>query len=148
MTIFNGTDFAIELPADVTDESTYVFAFPARSQFRPSLVVKTERLTVPMALPDYVEKQLETIKSHLVHVIVLRNEPVEQPGLNAHGSLFDWGDAARRVRQKQRYILLDNPLRVVTMTATHLQESFGAAEVLFDAIFLSFQPSGPSAMAE
>jgi hypothetical protein len=147
LTTFHGTDFAIELPAEVTDESTYVFAFPARSQFRPSLVVKTERLTAPVALADYVEKQLETIKSHLVQVVVLRNEPVEHLGLNAHGSLFDWGDAARRVRQKQRYILLDNPLRVVTITATHLQESFGAAEALFDAIFMSFKPGGPSATA-
>ena len=41
---FRGNDFEIQLPDDYSDESSYAFALPARVDFRPSVVVKTELL--------------------------------------------------------------------------------------------------------
>ena len=65
MPTFKGSYFSIELPADFSDESTYAFALPARANFRPSVVVKAERLTQPTELGAYVEQQLDKIKKAL-----------------------------------------------------------------------------------
>jgi hypothetical protein len=142
MPAFKGTDFEIELPEDFSDQSTYAFAFPARSNFRPSLVVNTERLAAPTELQAYVEKQLSKIHGLLTDVKLVASGPVEQRGMEAYGSIYDWGEPDRRVRQKQRYILLQDPLRIVTLTGTGLQETFSYVEELFDAVFLSFRPLG------
>ena len=141
MSVFRGSDFEIELPADCSDESTYAFAFPSRSSFRPSIVVKTERLSGKVELPAYAAKQLDKIRELLQNVSIVSVGPAEHRGLPAYGSVFDWGDATRRVRQKQRYLLLNDPHRVVTLTATSLHETFPEAEALFDAVFLSFKPA-------
>lgn len=148
MPAFKGTDFEIELPDGVSDESTYAFAFPARSNFRPSVVVKTERLSEPLELAVYVKNQLREIKNLLSNVTLVSVEPVAQEGLTAYGSVYDWGDPGQRVRQKQRYFLLQNPLRIVTLTATGAQESFAYVEELFDAVFLSFRPLGKQPKSE
>jgi hypothetical protein len=140
MPAFHGSDFEIQLPAEFSDESTYAFAFPARANFRPSVVVKTERLVPPVELPAYVAQQLEKIRAVLQNVSVVSSGPAEHGELTAYGSVYDWGEASRRVRQKQRYILLNDPVRVVTLTATSLCETFAEAEGLFNAIFLSFKP--------
>ena len=137
---FRGTDFEIELPSEFSDESTYAFAFRARADFRPSITVKTERLREPTELPAYVEKQLENIKKLLPDVAVVSGAPTKHGNFPAHTSIYDWGDKARRVRQKQRYILLKDPARVVTLTGTSLRETFDQTEELFDAIFRSFKP--------
>src|ERR1700676_1011418 len=118
MPAFKGSDFEIQLPVEFSDESTYAFAFPARLSFRPSVVVKTELLTQPVELPTYAAQQLEKIRAVLQDMLVVSSGPAEHGGLTAYGSIYDWGEAARRVRQKQRYILLNDPLRVVTLTAT------------------------------
>lgn len=140
MARFSGSDFVIQLPTGCSDESTYAFAFPSREEVRPSLVVKTERLARPVCLAEYVGQQLESLRGALQNFIVVSSGPVEGIEFSAHDSVFDWGDATRRVRQKQRYILLEGPLRVVTLTATSLRDNFAQSEALFDAIFLSFKP--------
>ena len=140
MPAFQGTDFQIELPRDFRDESTYAFSVPARSGFRPSVVVKTEWLDQPVSLSTYVEQQLDQIKNVLPDVTIVSKGQVQHGGLNALSSIYDWGEAPRRVRQKQRYFLLTDPDRVVTLTATNLLETFSEAESLLDAIFLSFKP--------
>jgi hypothetical protein len=140
MAEFRGSDFEIHLPAGYSDESTYAFALPARASFRPSVVVKTERLTEPTDLARYVDQQLEKIKGVMQNMALVSKGPATHGNLKAYTSVYDWGETPRRVRQKQRYLLLDNPLRVVTLTATHLSETFAEAEALFDAIFLSFKP--------
>jgi len=137
---FKGTDFEIELPTEFTDESTYAFALRARADFRPSITVKTERLKDPTELPAYVEKQLENIKKLLPDVAVVSGTPAKHGDFPAHISIYDWGDKARRVRQKQHYVLLRHPDRVVTLTGTSLRETFDQTEELFDAIFRSFKP--------
>jgi hypothetical protein len=139
---FTGNDFEIQLPPDYSDESTYAFALPARAGFRPSVVVKTERLAKPVELPAYAAQQLEKIQTVLQKMEVVSSGPAAHGELQAYGSIFDWGEPARRVRQKQRYILLNDPARVVTLTATHLSDAFAEAEALFDAIILSFKPVG------
>lgn len=144
MATFQGTDFEIELPAEFRDESTYAFAFRARSDFAPSVVVKTERLAQPTDLATYVEQQLDKIRQLLPSVTVVSNTPDPQGGLVARTSIYEWGEPRRRVRQKQRYIHLSDPNRVVTLTATSLTETFSETEALFDAILLSFRPTSPA----
>jgi hypothetical protein len=141
MPAFKGSDFEIQLPDEFSDESTYAFAFRARSNFRPSVAVKTERLAEPLELATYVAQQLERIRSLLQDVSVVSSGPEKHEGLTAYGSVYDWGEATRRVRQRQHYILLNEPLRVVTLTGTGLRESFAEAEALFNAIFHSFKPA-------
>lgn len=142
MPAFRANDFEIQLPADFSDESTYAFALPARANFRPSIVVKTERLTVPVDLSSYVAHQLAKIRELLQDVSVIASGPAQHGGLAAFTSTYDWGERSRRIRQKQHYLLLDNPARIVTLTATSLCETFAEAETLFNAIFLSFKPIG------
>ncbi|MGZ5224339.1 MAG: DcrB-related protein [Burkholderiales bacterium] len=139
MPTFKGSYFSIELPADFSDESTYAFALPARANFRPSVVVKAERLTQPTELGAYVEQQLDKIKKALPHMNVLSVTP-PKPGEAAVTSIYEFGEAAQRVRQKQRYVLLKDPARVVTLTATSSRDTFGQTEALFDAILRSFKP--------
>ncbi|MGZ5093867.1 MAG: DcrB-related protein [Burkholderiales bacterium] len=139
MPTFKGSYFSIELPADFSDESTYAFALPARASFRPSVVVKAERLTQPTELGAYVEQQLDKIKKALPHMNVLSVTP-PKPGEAAVTSIYEFGEAAQRVRQKQRYVLLKDPARVVTLTATSSRDTFGQTEALFDAILRSFKP--------
>jgi hypothetical protein len=140
MPAFKGLDFEVELPAGCTDESTYAFALPARSDFRPSVVIKTERLKEQTELGSYVDKQIAEIKKMLPAVSVISNVAGEHGANPARTSVYDWGEPARRVRQKQRYIMLNEPARVVTITGTHLAEYFGQCEKLFDAVFSSFKP--------
>jgi hypothetical protein len=139
---FRGNDFEIQLPADYSDESTYAFALPARVDFRPSVVVKAERLAKPVELSTYAAEQLEKIQGLLPRVALIEAGHAVHGEFAAYTSVYDWGEPARRVRQKQRYILLDDPARVVTLTATNLRDHFAEAEALFDAIFLSFRPAG------
>jgi len=139
---FRGNDFEIELPADYSDESTYAFALPARADFRPSVVVKAERLAKPVELSAYAAEQLEKIQGLLPQVSLIGAGHAVHGEFEAYTSIYDWGEPARRVRQKQRYILLSDPARVVTLTATNLRDHFAEAEALFDAIFLSFRPAG------
>ena len=135
---FKGFDFQIELPHGSTDESTYAFAFPGRGSFRPSVVVKTERLGEPIQLEAYVEKQLGTLEQVLPKLVVASGTSITHDDLPAYVSVFDWGEPEKRVRQKQRYIVLRDPARIVTITGTHLREDFDQADALFDAVFKSF----------
>jgi hypothetical protein len=144
MSSFKGLDFEVELPAGCTDESTYAFALPARANFRPSVVIKTERLKQPTDLGGYVDRQLTEIAKMLPDVRVVSNVGGNHGAHPARTSVYDWGEPARRVRQKQRYIMLKDPERVVTITGTHLVESFEQCEKLFDAVFNSFNPKGPN----
>ncbi|MFN0101013.1 MAG: DcrB-related protein [Bryobacteraceae bacterium] len=139
MPTFQGSDFAIELANEYSDESTYAFAFPASGNFRPSVVVKTERLTAPVELPVYAAEQREKIKGMLPGVEVIHVGTVRHGEFAAQVSVYDWGDAARRVRQVQRCILLENPARVVTLTGTALRETYAETEALFEAIFESYR---------
>ncbi len=139
--MFHGTDFAIELPKDFRDESTYAFAFRARSGFSPSVVVKTERLAQPAELSVYVEQQLAKIEQLLPAVTIVNNSRDPHGELVARTSVYDWGEPQRRLRQKQRYIRLTDPDRVVTLTATCLLATFAETEALFDAVFSSFRPT-------
>lgn len=140
MAVFKGSDFEIELPSEFSDESTYAFAFPARVNFRPSMTVRTDRLGQPTELSIYVGQQLERIKQMLPAVAIVSSGPETHGEHPAFGSVYDWGEDERRVRQRQHYILLKEPLRVVTLTATGLRDTFVEAEALFNAIFLSFKP--------
>ena len=131
MARFQGSDFAMELPEEHTDESTYAFAFPGRGGFRPSVVVKTARLRAPVELGEYALRALEALPG----VEVILNEET------AYGRrcVYDWGDAGRRTRQIQRHILLADPARVVTMTGTTLRELYPQTEAMIEAIFDSYR---------
>jgi hypothetical protein len=139
---FRGNDFEIQLPDDYSDESSYAFALPARVDFRPSVVVKAERLAKPVELSNYAAQQLEKIGGLLPNVTLIGSGHAVHGEFAAYTNVYDWGEPARRVRQKQRYILLNDPVRVVTLTATNLRDHFAQAEALFDAIFVSFKPAG------
>jgi hypothetical protein len=141
MPTFHGSDFAIELPQESRDESTYAFTFPARSSFAPSVVIKTERLAHPTDLAVYVEQQLAKIQRLLPAVAVLSNSAERPDDPRMRTSVFDWGDPSRRLRQKQRYIQLSDPERVVTLTGTSLVDTFPETEALFDSVFASFRPT-------
>lgn len=138
---FRGNDFEIQLPDDYSDESSYAFALPARVDFRPSVVVKTELLAKPVELSNFAAEQLEKIGGLLPNVTRIGAGHAVHDDFAAYTSVYDWGEPARRVRQKQRYILLNDPARVVTLTATNLRDHFAEAEALFDAIFASFKPA-------
>lgn len=128
---FQGSDFALELPEEYTDESTYAFAFPGRGGFRPSVVVKTERLGGVVALAEYARMAL----AKLPGLEMVSNE--ETP--YGRRCVYDWGDPERRIRQVQRYLLLANPARVVTLTGTTLRELYPQTEALFEAVFDSYR---------
>lgn len=137
---FHGSDFEIELPAEFSDESTYAFAFRARANFRPSVTIKTERMAAPVDLATYVETQLGNIKKLLPALTVVSLAPEKHGEWPAFSSVYDFGEATRRIRQKQRYISLPDPARVVTLTGTSLKETFSETEALFDAVFQSLRP--------
>jgi hypothetical protein len=140
MPIVSGSYFSLDVPSGTTDESTYAYALPARANFRPSIVVKTERLAEPTPLGTYVQQQLEKIKGVLPNVEIVSVTPPGQGEPPAYTSVYDFGDATQRVRQKQRYMVLDDQVRIVTMTATCLRDTFAQTEAMFDAIFRSFKP--------
>jgi len=137
---FRGSDFQIEIPHQCSDESTYAFAFPARENFRPSVVVKTERLAEPVALGAYAEKQLATLKPMLPGFSVVASQAKPAASLPSHEATFDWVQNGRRVRQRQRYVALEAPARIVSITGSALAESFAEVEALFDAVMDSFVP--------
>jgi hypothetical protein len=138
---FQGTDFAIGLPDDFTDESTYAFAFPGHGAFRPSVVVKSERLNAPVELPVFAVQQMDKISNMLPAVEVVQTLDAPHGDAPARTYVYDWGEpGGGRVRQIQRHILLDNPARVVTLTGTTLQELYPQTEALIVAVFDSFQP--------
>lgn len=143
MPSFKGTDFEIELPTGCTDQSTYAFAFPTRAgDFRPSVVVKTDRFKEPPDLAAHVEKQVEALKGALADMNVVSKTPGKHGELPAYTLVYDWGQHPKRIRQKQRYIMLAEPTpRVVTMTATGLRDFFDQSEPLFDAVFRSYVPA-------
>ena len=128
---FEGSDFSMELPEEYTDESTYAFAFPARGGFRPSVVVKTERLGGPVGLHEYSLQGL----AQLPGLEMVSNS--EQP--YGRRCVYDWGEPGRRIRQVQRYLLLSDPPRVVTMTGTTLRDLYPQMEALFEAVFDSYR---------
>jgi hypothetical protein len=138
---FQGSDFVIELPEGAADVSTYAFAFPARRDFRPSIVIKTDALAAPVDLSAHVQEQLAKLSASLPNVNVVRSGPTRHDKYPSHASLFDWGPDSRRIRQKQYFLLLKDPARVVTITGTGLRDDFAPVELLFDAIFLSFRPT-------
>lgn len=140
MPTFRGSDFLVELPDGFRDESTYAFTLPTRSKFQPSVVVKTERLAAPQPLPEYVKHQLDKIRQVLPEFTPIRSQPAQHGKLPAYSATYEWGPPTQRVRQKQLYILLEEPARVVSLTSTHLSELFDQAEPLTDAIFRSFSP--------
>lgn len=140
MPLFKGSDFEIQLPSNAADESTYAFALPARANFRPSVVIKTERLRQSVPLRNYVDAQLEKLRSLLRDFVLTTLDPVEHDHLEAYQSVYEWRNETLRLRQKQRYLLLTEPLRVVTLTATSSADTFAEAESLFDAMFDSFRP--------
>jgi hypothetical protein len=147
MPTFRGLDFLIELPDGFRDESTYAFAIPGRGKFQPSVVVKTERLAAPQPLPAYVNTQIEKLRKLFSDWARVQSESTRHGPLPAHVLVYDWGPASQRVRQKQLYLLLDDPLRVVTLTGTHLTELFPQAEPLIDSIFRSYAPLAPAKAA-
>jgi hypothetical protein len=139
MPTYQGPGFKIDLPDNYADESTYAFTFPASGNFRPSVVVKTDILRFPLALTDYAFEQRTKIGKMLPGFEIVHVTPGSHGEYSAVTCVYDWGDAARRVRQLQRHILLPDPARVVTLTATALREMFAQTEALFDAVFDSYR---------
>lgn len=142
MPTFLGSDFELDLPSGATDESTYAFAFPARGNFRPSITVKTQRLAGATELAAHVEEQLGHIKAALPDLNVLVRGAASDDG-RTFEAVYDFGEPSRRVRQRQRYLLLPEPWRVVTLTATGLAEGFAEVAGLFESVFGSFRPVRP-----
>jgi hypothetical protein len=131
MPLFTGSDFSIELPEGYRDESTYALVFARRGNFRPSLVVKTERVGEGAELSVYAADQRREMREVLPGMEVLRVEAEEWE--------FEWGEEGKRVRQRQRFVMLRDPERVVTMTGTAAPDCFAELESVFTAAFASLR---------
>jgi hypothetical protein len=59
MATFQGSGFAIDIPAGCTDASIYTFALPDADGFSPYLIIRFETVKEPLDLSAYVNKQLE-----------------------------------------------------------------------------------------
>jgi hypothetical protein len=144
MSRFQGTDFLINLPDGCSDESTYAFTLPGQGPFRPSVVIKTERLPAPVELPVFAAQQMDRIKAMLPAVAIVHTTDGRHHRAPARTYIYDWGEPGPgRIRQIQRHILLAAPDRVVTLTGTTLLDLFPQTEELFEAVFDSFTPQEP-----
>ncbi len=138
-----GNEFTLELPRQYSDESTYVLALEPRGGFRPSVVVKTEQPPAPVDLAVYAAEQRGKIREAFDDVVVLSVDPVVHGELAAEEWVYEWGPAAGRVRQVQRFVLLACGSRVVTLTGTALAESFDELATGFSATFSSYRSRIP-----
>ena len=136
---FSGSDFEITVGEAYRDESTYAFTFAAGSGLRPSVVVKTVRVGEGVELAEFAGERLAEIREALPGVELVRDGASRQGEWAAHETVYEFGDERRRLRQMQRYLLLEAPLRVVTLTATAAQEAFPYTEALFEAVFASYR---------
>jgi hypothetical protein len=139
MGTFAGSDFEIEVPVAFTDESTYVFAFPSRGAYRPSVAVKSIALGEDVALAAYAAEQLAAVRGVLPDVEVLTDEGVDHKGMAAHVTAYLFGEEGARMRQEQRYIRLAGKGRIVTLTATVLLELYPQAKALLDAVVETYR---------
>lgn len=102
LTRFDYPGFSIDLPEGSEDVSTYVFALPVKSRFRPSVVIKREQIAPGTRLGTHVREQVAQMEAQLKAFTLL--EPSDAPlDADAVRIVFEWGEEGRRFRQVQHY---------------------------------------------
>lgn len=139
-----GSEFTLELPLQYSDESTYVFAMEPRGGFRPSVVVKTEQRPAAIDLAVYAAEQRAKVRQAFDDLEMLSFDTFLHGELAAEEWTYEWGPAAQRVRQRQRYILLACGHRVATLTATASAATFDELAPVFFATFNSYRNLVPA----
>jgi hypothetical protein len=134
---FESNAFALDLPDQSRDLSSYTFVLPIEDNYKPTVVVKACDLAADARLPDYVARQYGQMRKKLDHFTTIsKPEPLRAP--DTLRCVFEWGAGQRRFRQTQVY--MKRGQKLYTLTGTDLAAKARRSEELIDKVIASFKP--------
>jgi hypothetical protein len=147
MSVFQGSNFRINLPDGCVDASTYAFVIPRKPplppefNFNPSIVIKFDPRPEPVDLLKYVVEQRSLLRDQVENFEIINETSARRGNLDQITTVFEWGlDPVKRFRQKQFFAVMPQTWTVCSITATELAFTYSQSEPMFDRIFESFIP--------
>ena len=142
MATFQGSGFAIDIPAGCTDASIYTFALPVADGFSPYIVIRFETVKDPLDLLAYVKKQLDALASSTEEFKLLSQNAGKRGNWGCVVSDCQWGPPNGRMQQKYVHFLVPGtPSRVYTLSTTDLAKNHARSAPLFEQMLRSFLPN-------
>ena len=138
VSMFQCPSFKLDFPCEVTEASTYAFVFSGPEEFKPSVVVKWQKVPAETKPSAYAEKQVAKMRQQLNDFKVL--EPLSTNGDPPRAQLlYEWGQGRRTFRQLQVYRVEGE--RMYTLTGTALNMTFDKYRSQLTDIIASFSPT-------
>ena len=142
MATFQGSGFAIDIPAGCTDASVYTFALPNVDGFSPYIIIRFEAVKEPLNLSAYVNKQLEALASNTEEFKLLSQNAGKRGSWGCVVSDCQWGPPNLRMQQKYVHFLVPGkPSKVYTLSTTDLAKNHARSSPAFDQMLRSFLPN-------
>ena len=142
MATFQGSGFAIDIPAGCTDASVYTFALPNVDAFSPYIIIRFEAVKEPLDLSAYVNKQLEALASNTEEFKLLSQNAGKRGSWGCVVSDCQWGPPNLRMQQKYVHFLVPGkPSKVYTLSTTDLAKNHARSSPVFDQMLRSFLPN-------
>lgn len=131
-------NFSIDVPEGTVDASTYAFVLPVKARFRPSIVIKWEKMPLKTRLGTHITEQIEQMEEKL-RAFTLVEPPDPTIEADENRILFEWGEGdERRFRQVQHYLLRKG--RLYTLTGTMHAEKQVQYQDQLEEIMATFKP--------
>jgi hypothetical protein len=138
---FQGSGFSLEVPEGTVDASNYGFALPGTGGANPTLTVSFSKAENP-DLGAVFDEKTRSLDESLTNFKIVSKGGFKRADREYIVWISEWGAEGARFKQKQVLMLvLGQPQRLFTITATDLAEHFPETEPLFDNVIRTFDPN-------
>lgn len=138
---FQGSGFALELPAGTVDASNYGFALPGEGGANPTLTISVVAQQ-QADLDAKFDEQTNSLEQVLENFEVISKGVFKRADREYIVWIAEWGSADARMKQKQVLMFVTGTVpRLFTITATDFATHFARTEPQFDDVIKTFNPN-------
>ena len=142
MSEFQGSGFAIELPENCIDASSYTFVLEQRNGFSANLTIRFQLPTEGFSVSSFVDEQISSLRTSLDSFALIHQANGKRGEIEGAMFVYEWGQGSGRFKQKQ-VVMLSNlePARIYIMTSTDLAINADESDPVFEQMMRSFAPN-------
>ena len=142
MANFQGSGFALELPDEAQDVSSYCFSFPELGAMPPNLTVSVEKHKDQPDLEAFAEARTAPMRDVLDDFEVLSEQRQQRDNWDYMVSIVQWQAGDVLTRQKRLFIYVPEPEHTMyVLTATDLADNVENSDAAIDQVIRSFKPT-------
>lgn len=140
MTKFEAADFALELPDEALDASSYCFVFPTLGSMPPNLTITVQRFTDAPVLEEFARARTATMGESLKNFEVLSETRHQRGNWDYIVSIVRWAVDAVVMIQKRLFIHVSEPVHTIySLVATDLADNAANSDPAINNVIRSFQ---------